>query len=162
MKKISALFIFILILASLSKAQTYSEINSEDLNGNAISLANLVEKGPVMISFWATWCTPCKDEMKKMNDIYEKYKAQGFTFLAINQDDQKSVSKVKSYISAKNYNFPVILDTDKKIFEAYSGESMPYSLLINKNKEIINKHNGYLPGDEVKVEEEIKALLNFK
>lgn len=159
MKKTFALIVLVFALASISLAQTYSEITSEDLKGNAISLSTLVQKGPVMIAFWATWCTPCKDEMKKMNDIYEKYKDQGFTFLAINQDDQKSVSKVKSYISAKNYNFPVILDTEKKIFEAYSGESMPYSLLINKNKEIITTHNGYLPGDEVKVEEEIKAAL---
>ncbi len=94
-----------------------------------------------------------------MQAIYEKYKSKGFTYLAVNTDSQKSLSKVKSYISSKGYTFPVVLDTDEKIFNAYLGEGMPYSLLINQNKEIVAKHLGFIVGDEVKIEKEVVSVL---
>jgi len=142
------------------KAQNYYEFTSTDLAGNEVSLSKLLEKGPVMIGFWATWCSPCKEEMKEMQKIYDKYKDQGFTYLALNQDNQKSLSKVNAYISSHSYSFPVALDTDKKIYEAYGGrDELPYSIIIDKNKNIVAVHRGYLSGDEKKIEEEVKALI---
>jgi len=163
MKKIALLFAFSLFLTGFLKSQTYSDFTLQDLNDNSVTLSKLLEKGPVLMSFWATWCSPCKEEMKKLNPIYEKYKDSGFTYLAINQDNQKSISKVKPYIDAQGYNFPVVFDTDKRVFEAYSGkDEIPYALLIGKNKEIISVHTGFKTGDEVKIEEEIKAALGIK
>jgi hypothetical protein len=64
---------------------------------------------------------------------------------------------------AQGYKFPVLLDNDKKVFEGYSGkDEMPYSLLINKKKEIIAVHTGFKTGDEKMIEEEIKAALEQK
>ena len=159
MKKIIVVILFLLILPLKSFSQSYYDFTLPDLDGNDLSLGKLLEKGPVMISFWATWCAPCKEEMKKLQPIYEKYKDQGFTYLAVNQDNQKSISKVKSFINANGYTFPVVLDPDKQIFEAYSGIGMPYSLIVSQNKNIFAKHLGYVTGDENKIEEEIKAVL---
>jgi cytochrome c biogenesis protein CcmG, thiol:disulfide interchange protein DsbE len=160
MKKVTLLFVFTLFLSGFLKSQTYSDFTLQDLNDNEVTLSKLLEKGPVLMSFWATWCSPCKEEMKRVNSIYEKYKDSGFTYLAINQDNQKSVSLVKSYITAKDYAFPVVFDSDKRIFEAYSGkDEIPYALLIGKNKEILSVHTGFKTGDEVKIEEEIKDAL---
>jgi len=159
-KIIFAILLFIILSPVISYSQYYNEIEKDDMNGNQINLSKLLEKGPVMISFWATWCSPCKEEMKKMQPIYEKYKDQGFTYLAISQDNQKSISKVKSFINANKYTFPVLLDLDKKIFEDYSGVGIPYSLIIDRNKKIIAKHLGYITGDEVKIEKEIEDALS--
>lgn len=160
MKNILLIILFLLILPLKSFSQSFNDFNLPDLDGNDLKLSELLEKGPVMISFWATWCTPCKEEMKKLSPVYEKYKDQGFTYLAINQDNQKSLAKVKSYITANGYNFPVVLDTDKRVFEAYNGIGIPYSLLIDKNKKIIAKHLGYVTGDEEIIEKEIKDALS--
>jgi cytochrome c biogenesis protein CcmG, thiol:disulfide interchange protein DsbE len=163
MKKVIFVFILSVLLSGFLKAQTYSDFTLQDLDGNDVSLSKLLEKGPVFMSFWATWCSPCKEEMKKLNPVYEKYKDQGFVYLAINQDNQKSVAKVRSYIASQSYNFPVVFDSEKKVFEAYSGkDEMPYSLLIGKNKEILSVHTGFKTGDESKIEEEIKAALGIK
>ena len=160
MKRIITVILFFILIPVKSFSQYYNDFEKEDLDGTELKLSKLLEKGPVMISFWATWCSPCKDEMKKMQPIYEKYKAQGFTYLAINQDNQKSISKVKSFINANGYTFPVVLDLDKHIFEDYLGVGLPYSLIIDKNKNIIAKHLGYITGDEVKIEQEIKDALS--
>lgn len=163
MKKVIFLFVLTLLLSGFLKSQTYSDFTLLDLDGNEVTMSKLLEKGPVFMSFWATWCSPCKEEMKKVNEIYEKYKDKGFVYLAINQDNQKSVSKAVSYINALGYTFPVVFDSDKKVFEAYSGkDEIPYSLLIGKNKEIISVHTGFKTGDEAKIEEEVKTALGLK
>ncbi len=160
MKKIILIALLTLIFPLKSFSQYFNDFKKQDLDGNDVNLSKLLEKGPVMISFWALWCAPCKEEMKKMQPIYEKYKDQGFSYIAINQDNQKSISKVKSFINANNYSFTVVLDLDKKIFEDYLGTGLPYSLIIDKNKQIIAKHLGYITGDEVKIEKEIKDALS--
>ncbi len=160
MKKVFFFILFLLFISLKSYGQTFNDFTLQDLEGNDVKLSKLLEKGPVMISFWATWCSPCKEEMKKMFPVYEKYKDRGFTYIAINQDNQKSVSKVKSYINANGYSFPVVLDPDKSVFESYSGVGIPYSLLISKDRKIISKHLGYVTGDEIKIESEIKNALS--
>jgi peroxiredoxin len=98
--------------------------------------------------------------MKEMQKIFDKYKGKGFTYLALNQDSQKSLSKVKPYIESHGYTFPVAFDTDKKIYEGYSGrDDIPYSILINTDKKIVAVHKGYLSGDEKKIDEEVQALV---
>lgn len=160
MKKLILLSLIVLFLPVKSFSQYYNDFSKQDLEGDQVTLSKLLEKGPVMISFWATWCAPCKEEMKKMQPLYEKYKSQGFTYVAINQDNQKSISKVKAFISSNEYTFPVVLDIDKKIFQDYLGVGLPYSLIIDKNKKIIAKHLGYITGDEVTIEKEIKDALS--
>lgn len=159
MKKIPILILLLFIITSLSKAQVFSDFTLEDLEGNEVTVSELLDKGPVMISFWALWCTPCKEEMKQMNSIYNKYKDQGFEYLAINQDDQKSVAKVKSYVSAKGFDFIVLLDTEAEIYEAYNVQGLPYSIIINSNREVVAQHLGYVLGDEVEIENEIIEAL---
>ena len=164
MKKIISLLVLTFVFVTFAKAQMYYEFTLPDLDGNDVSMQKILDKSEVvMLSFWATWCTPCKEEMKKMSDLYEKYKSQGFEYVALSVDNQKSVSKVKAFITAQGYTFPVLLDTDKRVFEGYSGkDEMPYSVLLNKKKEIIAVHIGFKTGDEVTIEKEIKEGLGIK
>ncbi len=159
MKKLSVILIITLFsLTKVSFGQSY-DFSLEDLDGNTVTLAGLLEKGPVMISFWALWCVPCKEEMKIMSDIYNKYKDSGFVYVAMNQDSPKSSAKVKSYIESKGYKFIVLLDTDGHVFENFGGQNLPYSVLINKKGEVVKTYTGYVPGDESKIETDITNLI---
>jgi len=151
----------ILFISLLAASSSIGQIQFEakSIDGDQIKLVSLLEKGPVLVNFWATWCQPCKAELKHLKSIYEKYKSTGFTIVGINQDSPKSLSKVKSFISSYMIEYPVVLDPNNQIFEKYNGQVTPYSLLINKSGEIEYKHTGYLPGDEVELEQEIKKLL---
>jgi len=167
MKKYFMFTILLLVAIFFTKnvnAQVYSDFTLPDLDNNDVTLSSYLDKGPVMISFWATWCGPCKEELKKMQPIYEQYKDKGFTYLAVSCDNQKSISKVKSFITSNNYTFPVVLDFEKKVFEAYGGreDDLPYFVIVSKDKQILYSHLGYKTGDEQTIEEEIKSALNLK
>ena len=160
MKIFGKIVLSVLIASSFLFGQIQFE--AESIEGDQIELEKLLEKGPVLINFWASWCQPCKAEMKHLKNIYEKYKSTGFTIVGINQDSPKSLSKVKSLISSNMINYPIVLDPNNQIFQKYNGQVMPYSILINPKGEIAFKHTGYLPGDEVKLEEEITKLLSVE
>ena len=152
----------IVIQSSELNAQIYSDFCVDDINGGEVVLSSYLEKGPAMLGFWSLRCTACRELQKNMKILYEKYKSYGFTYIAVNVDDQKSVSKVKSFVYASGFTFPVILDTDEKIFESYNGSAIPYYLFISEDKEVTNSTLGYTNGDEKMIEEEIKLLLELK
>jgi peroxiredoxin len=159
MKKLSIILLVLFFFSvKLASSQVY-DFDLNDLDGNSVKLTQLLEKGPVMLSFWAMWCVPCKEEMKDMNAMYEKYKDSGFVYVTINIDDSKSIGKVKPYIESKGYKFTALLDTDKKVFETYGGQNLPYSLLLNKKGDIVKTYTGFVSGDETKLENDISLLL---
>lgn len=134
----------------------------ENLDGDLIELNELIGEGPIIISFWATWCKPCKEELKEYNKLYKKYSEHGLQILAISIDNAKSISKVKPYIKTNGYNFTALLDPNSEVARMYYAQMVPYSLILNKEGEIIYTHLGYKKGDEIKVEEIITELLNIK
>jgi len=126
MKRIVIFTVFVVLMAFASKSYSQGyDFDLNDLEGNSVKLSELVKTGPVFVQFWATWCVPCKEEMKVLNELWGKYKDSGFVFVAVTIDDQKSLSKVKPYIESKSYKFPVLYDTDKNVFSSFGGQDPP-------------------------------------
>ena len=100
--------------------------------------------------------------MKHLKKIYEKYSGKGFKILGINQDTPRSLSKVNSFVQSYQIEYLIGLDPNKKYFEMFNGQVIPYSLLYNENGEIVYLHSGYLPGDEKELEEAVEQLLGDK
>ena len=157
--KILPLIIFSALISTTVFSQTYTNFTTNDISGNEITLDSLLKKGPVFLSFWSTWNEPSKKAMKFLQPLYEKYKDHGFTFLAVSEDNQKSAFQVEPFINSHRYTFPVILDTDRAILDAYKVSEMPYSLLINPNHEFVSVYTGFQHGDDKKIEEEIGNLF---
>jgi peroxiredoxin len=130
-----------------------------DLNGKYVELNKETGNGPVLLSFWATWCKPCLEEMVEFNKIHSQYKDKGFKLLAISTDAEKTVAKVKPYIKSKGYDFTVLFDTNGDVARKYYAQQMPYTVLLDKNGNIVYTHLGYMKGDEKKVEQLVVELL---
>ena len=133
-----------------------------DLKGKNFKLYENLEKGPVVINFWATWCAPCIEEMKKVKKLHKEYSQKGVQFLAISVDDPKTVGRVKSFVKSHRYPFKILLDTNSEVLKLLQGTVPPYTVVLNKKGEIVYTHVGYRKGDEKKLKEQIKMLLEEK
>jgi peroxiredoxin len=159
MKKILTLAVLLIFLsASKSFSQGY-DFNLEDIDGNSVKLSELLKKGPVFLQFWATWCVPCKEEMKVLNELYGKYKDSGFVYVAVSIDDQKTSSKVKPFIESKGYKFTTVYDSDKNVFSNFGGQDPPFSVFLDVKGNVIKSYSGYLQRDDAKLEGDIKSAL---
>jgi peroxiredoxin len=125
-----------------------------------VELNNEVGEGPILLSFWATWCKPCIEELAEYKKIYKDYKDKGFKMFAISTDDERTVAKVKPFVKSKGFDFPVLLDTNSDISRLYYAQSVPYSVILDKKGMIIYSHLGYMKGDEIKVREIISAEVS--
>lgn len=131
----------------------------ENIDGDIVELSEHIGEGPILISFWATWCKPCKEELPHVQELLEKYEEKGLTVFAISTDSEKSVAKVKPYIKSHNYTFEVLLDTNSEVARSYYVRSVPFTLIIDKSGKIVYQQLGYRKGDEIKVEEVISKII---
>ena len=129
------------------------------LDGKQVRLSVLLEEGPLLVSFWATWCAPCKKEMIFLEEFHQKYNENSFRVLAISTDSPKSMSKVKSYIRAKKHTFLVGIDPNQDIAKKMNALLMPTTLILNKDRKVSWYHQGFIPGDEKEIEAQIRAVL---
>ncbi len=166
MKK-NALILFIFLFSTLIAnegvaGRTVPDLKIKLLNGKKTSINELLQDGPLLIDFWATWCKPCKKVMKHLDRYHQKYSENGFKVLMINQDTPRSIGKVKSYINSQNHKFYVGLDPNQQIAKKLNGLIMPTLILVDKDGSIKWRHQGYSPGEEVEIEHQIKVILGFK
>ncbi|MBC8322885.1 MAG: TlpA family protein disulfide reductase, partial [Candidatus Marinimicrobia bacterium] len=116
-----------LINAESLKETTLPNLTFKLMDGEQISLDELLIEGPVYIDFWATWCAPCKKAMIHLERFQQKYSKHGFNILAVSTDSPKSISKVKSYIRSKKYSFIVALDPNQQIAQKLNATLLPTS-----------------------------------
>lgn len=153
------LFFRMLLADDTELGSTIPDLKIKLLNGNTTTIHEMVEEGPLMIDFWATWCVPCKRVMKYLDQYHQDYEEQGFKVLMINQDTPRSLGKVKSYVVSQDYQFYVGLDPNKTIAKKLNGMVMPTLILVDKGGEVKWRHQGYIAGEEVEINNQIKLLL---
>lgn len=161
---LSLLLIFIISFTAYSQGESEGirkgpNFKAENLDGETVELNAEIGDGPILLSFWATWCKPCIEELAEYKKIYKDYKDKGFKMFAISTDDERTVAKVKPFVKSKNFDFPVLLDTNMDISRLYYAQSVPYSVILDKKGMIIYSHLGYMKGDEIKVKEIISSQI---
>lgn len=141
----------VLVFAALAfgttkKGQKAPDFTLPDLEGNNVTLSDVIGNGPVYINFWATWCTPCKKEMPEIIKLYNEYKDRGFKVLAITVDNSRTIGKVKSFVKSQKMDFTILLDSDSEVFRRkYKGRGIPFGFLLDNEGRIIHTVRGYVP-----------------
>ena len=154
-------FIPLLFISFLISQNVSSNLKLTKLNGRTVTLSEYLKKGPVLINFWATWCSPCKKEMVYLDKFERKYKDEGLSILSISVDSQKSLSHVRSYIRANDYIYDVFLDPNRQVFKKLNGNLMPTNVLIDTEGKVLWRHYGYIPGDEKNMDLQLRSALNI-
>lgn len=157
MKKVA--FGLALIFSGLITAQSIVNINAKNIKGENIALKNMNNDKPLVLSFWATWCLPCMEELNAVNEKLDNWKKEkDFDFVAVSTDDPRTVNKVKTVVNGKNWNFDqVLLDPSQAIKRQLNVNNVPTTLVYYKNK-LVYSHVGYAPGDEEELFEKLKQI----
>jgi len=111
----------------------------------------------VLVNFWATWCGPCREEMPHLDTLYQKYRKSGFVLLGVNVDDDPKIALATA--AKLNVSFPVLFDTDKKVSKLYDLNTMPSTVVIDRDGKMRFLHRGYRTGTEADYEQQIRGLL---
>jgi len=161
--RILLLFLFCLSLTggtSLFAQNQVPFVELKTLDGNAADLKNHLSNAKLtVISFWATWCKPCKRELDAMVELYpvwkEKYQIE---LLAISTDNPRQLAKVRPVVAAQGWPYVILTDANAELKNALNFQAIPHTLIVDKNGNIVYEHTGYLPGDELELEKKIAEL----
>ena len=134
----------------------------KDVNGRSHALTDYLGKKVILISFWATWCEPCKKEMVQLQALFDEHKDSGLMILSISMDEPETQGDARTYIKQRGYTFPVLLDTETQVTNQLNPRrAAPFSLVIGKDEIIVWEHEGYVPGDEKELEEVVLKALGL-
>jgi peroxiredoxin len=133
------------------------EFSLTDLDGKPLTLAQSRGK-VVLLDFWATWCTPCRQETPQFVALQQKYGARGLQIVGISMDD--GPEPVRAFYREFKMNYPVAMGT-AQVAEAYGGVlGLPIAFLIDRRGRIIARYEG--PVNMPHLKQRIESLLKEK
>ena len=160
-KIILSIFTIVLFsISSFSQVRNLPSVKVKDLKGKLVNIQNLSnDDNPIVISFWATWCKPCKKELNTIAEVYEDWQEEtGVKLVAVSIDDSRSASKVKPYVNASGWEYEVFIDSNRDLARALGVSTVPHTFLLNGDGKIVWEHKGYIDGDEEELYEKIEQI----
>lgn len=130
----------------------------EMFDGSTQTLSSLKGK-VVLVNFWATWCPPCREELKRVQqDLVERFAGEEFVFIPISRGEERET--VAAFREQMGYTFAMGLDPERKIYDLFASNFIPRNFLIDKEGKVLVASVGYEPEEFdaliAKIEEELK------
>lgn len=144
-----------------TKTNTLPQVSVKDIDGKSVNFAQYVKPGQItIVSFWATWCKPCIQELINIDNLYEEWqKKYNVNLIAVSIDDSRTAPKVKPFVTSKNWTYDVLIDINSDLKRAMNVTNPPTLFLIDQNGKIVFTHTGYIEGDENELELKIAELI---
>ena len=150
-----------LLLVPRSDADTAIQVGEqapdfelESLEGQLVRLSALQGK-PVVINFWATWCTPCRKEMPHFERVYDEYREMGLEFYAINVGESKVA--VSDFMERLGVDLPVLIDAEETAQTDYKILPLPATFFIDREGMIRGVYQFQM--SQQQIEAEVQRLL---
>lgn len=136
-------------------------VTLKDMEGKTVNTAELGLKGPIVISFWATWCSPCKKELNTIQELYPDWQEEtGVTLVAVSIDDEKTKNQVAVTVNGRAWEYVVLMDPNGDFKRAMGVNNVPHTFLVDQKGNIVYSHNNYVAGDEEKLYAEILKIAH--
>ncbi len=157
MKKLLLFVMCLMGFSAYMNAQIPS-VSLKNIEGKTVNTSAITKTGkPVIISFFATWCKPCQQELKAIHEVYADWQDEtGVEVIAVSIDEAQNVAKVKPLVDGFGWEYEVLLDTNGEFKRAMGVNMIPAVFVVDGNGKIISSHSGYTQGSEKKLIEEIR------
>ena len=169
MKRVLLLAVYLLALGCLTEGKAQAketlvkvgddvpEFVVEMFDGKKIDIKDLKGK-VVLINFWATWCPPCQEQLKRVQkEIIDHFKGKDFVFLAVSREETRE--QVAKFRERNGYTFPMGLDPDRKIYSKFATATIPRNFVIDKKGKIVAIEIGYTKESFAELIQKIEKLL---
>ncbi len=155
--KYTLLIIGILFFTNSFAQKEIPNINLTTLNGKTVKIQDEIPNNKITIlSFWATWCVPCINELDAISDVYEDWQDEtNVEIIAISIDDSRTQKRIKPLINGKGWEYKILIDKNQELKRALNISVVPHIIILKGNK-ILYRHTGYSPGAEDELFEKIK------
>jgi peroxiredoxin len=159
-KLIFFLSIVVMSLQLSAQNKTVPGTMVRDINGKKIAFNKAFTPGKVtLVSFWATWCIPCKQEIKAIKGKLPDWKKEvDFDYVTVSVDDARATAAVKTYATTQGWDWPVLLDPNSDLKRSLNFSNVPFTIIIGKDGKIAYMHTGYEEGGEAELFEKVKEL----
>jgi peroxiredoxin len=127
-------------IRSLTDGRKAPNFSLDGLSGRRVELKQFKGK-VVVLSFWATWCGPCKEELPSIEALHRQFKGKDLAVLTVSVDYEGTVP-VEKYIAKQGYTFYVLVDAKGSLLDLYGVELIPTTILIDKKGRLIGKALG--------------------
>ena len=146
------------------------DFNVPDRNNKNVKLSDFKGKSIVLLDFWASWCSPCRQSFKSLKPLYQRLHCKGFEVIAIDTDrsgdDKAWATAIEKDSISMWYHVKVAKDfphnkiTNDDIYSKYFVQGIPHKILIDKNGIIVGNWMGTGEETEKEVTTKIEELLN--
>ena len=142
-------------------ARKIPSVDLKTLEGKTVNSSKFSNDGkPMIISFWATWCSPCKKELNAVAEVYSDWqKETGVKLIAISLDDSKSSNKVAPYVNEKGWEYEEYLDLNSDFKRAMGVNNPPQTFIVDGKGNIVWTHVGFKDGDEEQYIEVVRKIV---
>lgn len=160
MKKFFLSLYLLMVSFAAGAQERLPEVILKDIEGRTVQTDTISNNGkPLVIAFFATWCKPCNRELKSIDELYDDWQCEtGVRIVAVSIDQAQNVNKVKPLVDQNGWRYDVLLDPNGELRRALSIQSVPYTLLLDGQGNIVYKHNGYTDGAEAELYEKVKEV----
>ena len=140
---------------------TIPNINLNTLSGKSVKIQDEISKEKITIlSFWASWCVPCINELDAISEVYEDWQEDfNMELIAISTDDARTQKRIRPMVNGKGWPYKILLDKNQELKRALNISTIP-QIIILKDSKIIYIHSGYSPGVEDEFYDIIKENSN--
>ena len=155
------LLAFSLLISSFTAPEKkIPSINLKTLDGKVVNTDTYSNNGKItIISFWATWCTPCKRELDTYHELYAEWQeTYDLEIVAITIDNARQLAKVKPLVAQKGWEFTILSDVNKDLMNQLNFSYIPQTYILDKQGNVVFDHSGFAPGDELEMEELLEKI----
>lgn len=149
MKRLCVAAFFVVSSLSVWASNHAPSLTAKDLSGHTQKLASL--RGQIVVlSFWATWCAPCQEELPRLSKLSESYVGKNIRFIAVSIDEPKDRAKIEPFLQKQHVTLDVWQGADTDTLARFGlGNIVPGTVILDNQGEVVSRIMGEARDEDV-------------